>query len=92
MLQVRKGAIGAKCGLMFAYNDSEAFDADKHFKRFKKYDGWDYKDYKEFVQDRYVTWFVVELFNVTLLLIKDLLITWTWNGACLGVRESSLCE
>ncbi len=55
MLQVRKGAIGAKCGLMFAYNDNEAFDADKHFKRFKKYDGWDYKDYKEFVQDRYVT-------------------------------------
>lgn len=61
-LQVRKGAIGAKCGLVFAYNDSEAFDADKHFKRFKKYDSWDNKDYKEFVQDRYVTviccWFV----------------------------------
>lgn len=77
---------------MFAYNDSEAFDAEKHFKRFKKYDDWDYKDYKEFVQDRYVTvmccWFV----NVTLLLIKDLLIRWTLNGACLGVRESSLCE
>uniref|UniRef100_A0A8C2A9F1 Zinc finger, ZZ-type with EF hand domain 1 n=1 Tax=Cyprinus carpio TaxID=7962 RepID=A0A8C2A9F1_CYPCA len=54
-IKVRKGAIGAKCGLMFAYNDSEAFDADKHFKRFKKYDSWDYKDYKEFVQDRYVT-------------------------------------
>uniref|UniRef100_A0A673GTT3 Zinc finger ZZ-type and EF-hand domain-containing protein 1-like n=1 Tax=Sinocyclocheilus rhinocerous TaxID=307959 RepID=A0A673GTT3_9TELE len=54
-IKVRKGAIGAKCGLVFAYNDSEAFDADKHFKRFKKYDSWDYKDYKEFVQDRYVT-------------------------------------
>ncbi|XP_051521186.1 zinc finger ZZ-type and EF-hand domain-containing protein 1-like isoform X1 [Myxocyprinus asiaticus] len=50
-IKVRKGAIGAKCGLVFAYNDSEAFDADKHFKRFKKYDSWDYKDYKEFVQD-----------------------------------------
>uniref|UniRef100_A0A671K948 Zinc finger ZZ-type and EF-hand domain-containing protein 1-like n=1 Tax=Sinocyclocheilus anshuiensis TaxID=1608454 RepID=A0A671K948_9TELE len=71
-IKVRKGAIGAKCGLVFAYNDSEAFDADKHFKRFKKYDSWDYKDYKEFVQDRYVTsidpsledepigWFAVE--------------------------------
>nr|XP_055055394.1 zinc finger ZZ-type and EF-hand domain-containing protein 1 isoform X3 [Misgurnus anguillicaudatus] len=50
-MKVRKGAIGAKCGLVFAYNDNEAFDADKHFKRFKKYDSWDYKDYKEFVQD-----------------------------------------
>uniref|UniRef100_A0A671K5H8 Zinc finger ZZ-type and EF-hand domain-containing protein 1-like n=1 Tax=Sinocyclocheilus anshuiensis TaxID=1608454 RepID=A0A671K5H8_9TELE len=70
-IKVRKGAIGAKCGLVFAYNDSEAFDADKHFKRFKKYDSWDYKDYKEFVQDRYnvsvktsedepIGWFAVE--------------------------------
>uniref|UniRef100_A0A673GUP3 Zinc finger ZZ-type and EF-hand domain-containing protein 1-like n=1 Tax=Sinocyclocheilus rhinocerous TaxID=307959 RepID=A0A673GUP3_9TELE len=70
-IKVRKGAIGAKCGLVFAYNDSEAFDADKHFKRFKKYDSWDYKDYKEFVQDRYnvsvktsedepIGWFEVE--------------------------------
>ncbi|XDV20765.1 hypothetical protein PO909_026027 [Leuciscus waleckii] len=50
-IKVRKGAIGAKCGLLFAYNDSEPFDADKHFKRFKKYDSWDHKDYKEFVQD-----------------------------------------
>uniref|UniRef100_A0A8C1N781 Zinc finger, ZZ-type with EF hand domain 1 n=1 Tax=Cyprinus carpio TaxID=7962 RepID=A0A8C1N781_CYPCA len=67
-IKVRKGAIGAKCGLVFAYNDSEAFDADKHFKRFKKYDSWDYKDYKEFVQDRIpetsedepIGWFEVE--------------------------------
>ncbi|XP_056313919.1 zinc finger ZZ-type and EF-hand domain-containing protein 1 [Danio aesculapii] len=50
-IKVRKGAIGSKCGLVFAYNDCEAFDADKHFKRFKKFDSWDYKDYKEFVQD-----------------------------------------
>ncbi|XP_056603284.1 zinc finger ZZ-type and EF-hand domain-containing protein 1 isoform X1 [Triplophysa dalaica] len=50
-MKVRKGAIGAKCGLLFAYNDNEAFDAEKHFKRFKKYDSWDYKDYKEFFQD-----------------------------------------
>ncbi|XP_051256250.1 zinc finger ZZ-type and EF-hand domain-containing protein 1 isoform X2 [Dicentrarchus labrax] len=50
-IKVRKGAIGAKCGLVFAYKDEETFDAEKHFKRFKKYDAWDYKDYKEFVQD-----------------------------------------
>ncbi|KAM6970616.1 zinc finger ZZ-type and EF-hand domain-containing protein 1 [Aplochiton taeniatus] len=50
-VKVRKGAIGAKCGLVFAYNEADAFDAEKHFKRFKKYDLWNYKDYKEFVQD-----------------------------------------
>ncbi|KAM9348292.1 zinc finger ZZ-type and EF-hand domain-containing protein 1 [Symphorus nematophorus] len=50
-VKVRKGAIGAKCGLVFAYKEDDPFDAEKHFKRFKKYDTWDYKDYKEFVQD-----------------------------------------
>lgn len=50
-IKVRKGAIGAKCGLVFAYKEDDSFDAEKHFKRFKKYDTWDYKDYKEFVQD-----------------------------------------
>uniref|UniRef100_A0A665UYM5 Zinc finger, ZZ-type with EF hand domain 1 n=1 Tax=Echeneis naucrates TaxID=173247 RepID=A0A665UYM5_ECHNA len=50
-IKVRKGAIGAKCGLVFAYKEEDPFDAEKHFKRFKKYDMWDYKDYKEFVQD-----------------------------------------
>ncbi|KAJ7997345.1 hypothetical protein DPEC_G00228020 [Dallia pectoralis] len=50
-LKVRKGTIGAKCGLVFAYNEGDTFDADKHFKRFQKYDSWDYKDYREFVQD-----------------------------------------
>ncbi|KAF0038068.1 hypothetical protein F2P81_008552 [Scophthalmus maximus] len=50
-IKVRKGAIGAKCGLVFAYKEENPFDAEKHFKRFKKYDAWDYKDYKEFVQD-----------------------------------------
>ncbi|XP_063059602.1 zinc finger ZZ-type and EF-hand domain-containing protein 1 [Engraulis encrasicolus] len=49
-IKVRKGAIGAKCGLVFAYNDSDTFNAEKHFKRFKRYDSWDYKDYKDFVQ------------------------------------------
>ncbi|XP_068457200.1 zinc finger ZZ-type and EF-hand domain-containing protein 1 [Clinocottus analis] len=50
-IKVRKGTIGAKCGLVFAYKEEDAFDAEKHFKRFKKYDAWHYKDYKEFVQD-----------------------------------------
>ncbi|KAK2828812.1 hypothetical protein Q5P01_019846 [Channa striata] len=50
-IKVRKGAIGAKCGLVFAYKEEDPFDAEKHFKRFKKYDMWHYKDYKEFVQD-----------------------------------------
>ncbi|KAM4620940.1 zinc finger ZZ-type and EF-hand domain-containing protein 1 [Polymixia lowei] len=50
-IKVRKGAIGAKCGLVFAYKEGDPFDAEKHFKRFKKYDLWDFKDYKEFVQD-----------------------------------------
>ncbi|TSY98080.1 Zinc finger ZZ-type and EF-hand domain-containing protein 1 [Bagarius yarrelli] len=52
-IKVRKGAIGAKCGLVFAYNDAEVFDAERHFKKFRKYDSWDLKDYKEFVQDRF---------------------------------------
>ncbi|XP_028276707.1 zinc finger ZZ-type and EF-hand domain-containing protein 1 [Parambassis ranga] len=50
-IKVRKGAIGAKCGLVFAYKDEDPFDAEKHFKRFKKFDTWDSKDYKDFVQD-----------------------------------------
>ncbi|XP_029924268.1 zinc finger ZZ-type and EF-hand domain-containing protein 1 isoform X2 [Myripristis murdjan] len=50
-IKVRKGAIGVKCGLVFAYKEGDPFDAEKHFKRFKKYDSWDFKDYKEFVQD-----------------------------------------
>nr|XP_015223248.1 PREDICTED: zinc finger ZZ-type and EF-hand domain-containing protein 1 isoform X1 [Lepisosteus oculatus] len=51
-IKVRKGAIGAKCGLIFAYNEAETtFDAEKHFKRFKKYDAWDFNDYREFVKN-----------------------------------------
>ncbi|XP_074528100.1 zinc finger ZZ-type and EF-hand domain-containing protein 1 [Halichoeres trimaculatus] len=50
-IKVRKGAIGAKCGLVFAYKEEDSFDAEKHFKRFKKFDSWDYKAYKEFIQD-----------------------------------------
>uniref|UniRef100_A0A8C9TVL8 Zinc finger ZZ-type and EF-hand domain containing 1 n=1 Tax=Scleropages formosus TaxID=113540 RepID=A0A8C9TVL8_SCLFO len=69
-VKVRKGAIGAKCGLVFAYNEGDAFDADKHFKRFKKYDSWNFKDYKEFVkgnskvldlgEDEPIGWFELE--------------------------------
>uniref|UniRef100_A0A3P8R6J0 Zinc finger, ZZ-type with EF hand domain 1 n=1 Tax=Astatotilapia calliptera TaxID=8154 RepID=A0A3P8R6J0_ASTCA len=51
-IKVRKGAIGPKCGLVFAYKEDDPFDAEKHFKRFKKYHSWDYKDFKEFVQSR----------------------------------------
>lgn len=50
--KVRKGAIGAKCGLVFAYREENPFDAEEHFQRFKKYDTLDYKDYKEFVQNK----------------------------------------
>uniref|UniRef100_A0A3Q3Q0Q2 Zinc finger, ZZ-type with EF hand domain 1 n=1 Tax=Monopterus albus TaxID=43700 RepID=A0A3Q3Q0Q2_MONAL len=50
-IRVRKGAIGAKCGLVFAYKEEDPFDAEKHFKRFKKYDTWGYKGYKDFIQD-----------------------------------------
>ncbi|KAJ8412355.1 hypothetical protein AAFF_G00126910 [Aldrovandia affinis] len=59
-IKVRKGAIGAKCGLVFAYNEGDSFDADKHFKRFKKYDSWEYKDYKEFVKDNTKVWELAE--------------------------------
>uniref|UniRef100_A0A1A8Q997 Zinc finger, ZZ-type with EF hand domain 1 n=1 Tax=Nothobranchius rachovii TaxID=451742 RepID=A0A1A8Q997_9TELE len=54
-IKVRKGAIGAKCGLVFAYMEEDPFDAEKHFKRFKKFDSWSYKEYKEFVQDNQLT-------------------------------------
>uniref|UniRef100_A0A8C4EGY5 Zinc finger, ZZ-type with EF hand domain 1 n=1 Tax=Dicentrarchus labrax TaxID=13489 RepID=A0A8C4EGY5_DICLA len=64
-IKVRKGAIGAKCGLVFAYKDEETFDAEKHFKRFKKYDAWDYKDYKDVKipgqsEDEPIGWFELE--------------------------------
>uniref|UniRef100_A0AAZ3PWD1 Zinc finger ZZ-type and EF-hand domain containing 1 n=1 Tax=Oncorhynchus tshawytscha TaxID=74940 RepID=A0AAZ3PWD1_ONCTS len=66
-MKVRKGAIGAKCGLVFAYSEGDTFDAEKHFKRFKKYDSWNYKDYKEFVlriplqaEDEPIGWFELE--------------------------------
>ncbi|XP_039612710.1 zinc finger ZZ-type and EF-hand domain-containing protein 1 isoform X1 [Polypterus senegalus] len=52
-IKVRKGAIGAKCGLVFTYNDeTDRFDAEKHFRRFKKYDTWNYKEYCEFAKSK----------------------------------------
>ncbi|XP_043938838.1 zinc finger ZZ-type and EF-hand domain-containing protein 1 [Protopterus annectens] len=52
-LRVRKGGIGAKCGLVFAYNhDSKGFQAEEHFKRFEKYDTWKLPELKEFMKDR----------------------------------------
>uniref|UniRef100_H2M814 Zinc finger ZZ-type and EF-hand domain containing 1 n=1 Tax=Oryzias latipes TaxID=8090 RepID=H2M814_ORYLA len=64
-IKVRKGAIGSKCGLVFAYKEDDPFDAEKHFKRFKKYDAWNYKEYKEFVssarsEDGPIGWFELE--------------------------------
>uniref|UniRef100_A0A7N8X3D4 Zinc finger, ZZ-type with EF hand domain 1 n=1 Tax=Mastacembelus armatus TaxID=205130 RepID=A0A7N8X3D4_9TELE len=64
-IKVRKGAIGAKCGLVFAYKEEDPFDAEKHFKRFKKYDAWNYKDYKDVKipaqsEDEPIGWFELE--------------------------------
>ncbi|XP_069470819.1 zinc finger ZZ-type and EF-hand domain-containing protein 1 isoform X2 [Ambystoma mexicanum] len=52
-LKVRKGAIGAKCGLVFAFNSTkDKFHAEDHFKRFEKYDTWKMKEFKQFVKNR----------------------------------------
>lgn len=53
-LQVRRGAIGAQCGLVFAYNGaSEKFHAEEHFKRFESYDKWKLREFKQFLKTRY---------------------------------------
>uniref|UniRef100_H9G4F0 Uncharacterized protein n=1 Tax=Anolis carolinensis TaxID=28377 RepID=H9G4F0_ANOCA len=53
-IKVRRGAIGARCGLVFAYNDpsSEKFHAEGHFKRFESYDKWKLEDFREFLKNR----------------------------------------
>ncbi|XP_051891309.1 LOW QUALITY PROTEIN: zinc finger ZZ-type and EF-hand domain-containing protein 1 [Pristis pectinata] len=52
-VKVHNGAKGAKCGLVFAYNDeSETFDAEKHFKRFEKYNKWKLQEFRQFVKER----------------------------------------
>ncbi|XP_062887585.1 zinc finger ZZ-type and EF-hand domain-containing protein 1 isoform X3 [Mobula hypostoma] len=51
-VKVHNGAKGAKCGLVFAYNDeSETFDAEKHFKRFEKYNKWKLQEFRQFVKE-----------------------------------------
>eukprot|EP00079_Xenopus_tropicalis_P033324 XP_017947095.1 PREDICTED: zinc finger ZZ-type and EF-hand domain-containing protein 1 isoform X2 [Xenopus tropicalis] len=51
-IRVRRGDIGAKCGLIFAYNSSEKFHAEEHFRRFEKYDAWKLPEFKQFVKER----------------------------------------
>uniref|UniRef100_A0A8C6XXY4 Zinc finger ZZ-type and EF-hand domain containing 1 n=1 Tax=Naja naja TaxID=35670 RepID=A0A8C6XXY4_NAJNA len=50
-IKVRRGAIGARCGLVFAYNSSsDKFHADEHFKRFESYDKWKLEDFRHFLK------------------------------------------
>ncbi|MEE6469872.1 hypothetical protein FKM82_008802 [Ascaphus truei] len=51
-IRVRRGAIGAKCGLVFAYNSPEKFHAEEHFRRFEKFDTWKLPEFREFVKER----------------------------------------
>ncbi|XP_058020399.1 zinc finger ZZ-type and EF-hand domain-containing protein 1 [Ahaetulla prasina] len=52
-IKVRRGAIGARCGLVFAYNSSsDKFHADEHFKRFESYDKWKLEDFRHFLKTR----------------------------------------
>ncbi|XP_063313499.1 zinc finger ZZ-type and EF-hand domain-containing protein 1 isoform X2 [Pelobates fuscus] len=51
-IRVRRGAIGAKCGLVFAYNSPGKFHADDHFKRLDKFDSWKLTEFRQFVKER----------------------------------------
>uniref|UniRef100_A0A8C2QFK9 Zinc finger, ZZ-type with EF hand domain 1 n=1 Tax=Cricetulus griseus TaxID=10029 RepID=A0A8C2QFK9_CRIGR len=52
-IMVRRGGIGAQCGLVFAYNSPSAkFHAEEHFKRFEKYDKWKLQELRQFVKSR----------------------------------------
>ncbi|PNI37428.1 ZZEF1 isoform 3 [Pan troglodytes] len=52
-IMVRRGGIGAQCGLVFAYNSSsDKFCAEEHFKRFEKYDKWKLQELRQFVKSR----------------------------------------
>ncbi|XP_044141120.1 zinc finger ZZ-type and EF-hand domain-containing protein 1 isoform X2 [Bufo gargarizans] len=51
-IRVRRGAIGAKCGLVFAYNSSEKFNAEEHFQKFENFDTWKLSDFRHFVKER----------------------------------------
>uniref|UniRef100_A0A4W3IYX3 Zinc finger ZZ-type and EF-hand domain containing 1 n=1 Tax=Callorhinchus milii TaxID=7868 RepID=A0A4W3IYX3_CALMI len=51
-VKVHNGAKGAKCGLVFAYNDKEeTFDAEKHLQRFEKYNKWKLQEFRQFVKE-----------------------------------------
>ncbi|XP_074046652.1 zinc finger ZZ-type and EF-hand domain-containing protein 1 isoform X2 [Macrotis lagotis] len=52
-IKVRRGGIGAQCGLVFAYNSSsEKFHAEEHFQRFEKYDTWRLHEFRQFLKSR----------------------------------------
>ncbi|KAM5273501.1 zinc finger ZZ-type and EF-hand domain-containing protein 1 [Ctenodactylus gundi] len=52
-IMVRRGGIGAHCGLVFAYNSpTDKFHAEEHFKRFEKYDKWKLQELRQFVKSR----------------------------------------
>ncbi|KAF6098372.1 zinc finger ZZ-type and EF-hand domain containing 1 [Phyllostomus discolor] len=52
-IMVRRGGIGAQCGLVFTYNSSsDKFHAEEHFKRFEKYDKWKIQEFRKFVKSR----------------------------------------
>nr|KAF6417715.1 zinc finger ZZ-type and EF-hand domain containing 1 [Molossus molossus] len=52
-IMVRRGGIGAQCGLVFAYNSSsDKFHAEEHFKRFEKYDKWKLQEFRQFLKSR----------------------------------------
>uniref|UniRef100_A0A8C6RQT6 Zinc finger, ZZ-type with EF hand domain 1 n=1 Tax=Nannospalax galili TaxID=1026970 RepID=A0A8C6RQT6_NANGA len=52
-IMVRRGGIGAQCGLVFAYNSpSDKFHAEEHFKRFENYDKWKLHNLRQFIKSR----------------------------------------
>ncbi|XP_061868119.1 zinc finger ZZ-type and EF-hand domain-containing protein 1 isoform X3 [Colius striatus] len=52
-VKVRRGDIGAQCGLVFAYNSaSDKFHAEEHFRRFESYDKWKLREFKQFLRNR----------------------------------------
>ncbi|XP_068021477.1 zinc finger ZZ-type and EF-hand domain-containing protein 1 isoform X3 [Melanerpes formicivorus] len=71
-IKVRRGAIGAQCGLVFAYSSAaDKFHAEEHFRRFESYDQWKLREFKQFLKtsscscddlgdDDPIGWFEVE--------------------------------
>lgn len=74
---MRRGAIGAQCGLVFAYNGaSERFHAEEHFRRFESYDKWKLREFKQFLKTRYkwifamYTWEINVIFDCFAVLLE----------------------